>query len=185
MSIPLAVDRAFVYPPVYTLPANDGELNAETNIYNFSFTRNTVLGDDMYQGSYPTFIERSVYHTVIHASDADGLQAQPAVMYVDIMPYRVFLPVDVNDTGSELDFVIYQFSSQPRAMADGPLVTVQFAVTCESGNVSISFAETPPVSFADLAEQELSVDLAGSQIEILPPAGTSLLFSIYLPVVSR
>ncbi|MEM7532329.1 MAG: leucine-rich repeat domain-containing protein [Chloroflexota bacterium] len=84
--------QAYVYPPSYIPPANDGELNVETDVYNFNLTRNMALGDDMYQGRYPAFIERGLYRIVIHATDGDGLQAQPAVMHVDTTPYRVFLP---------------------------------------------------------------------------------------------
>ncbi|MEM7535202.1 MAG: leucine-rich repeat domain-containing protein [Chloroflexota bacterium] len=84
--------QAYVYPPSYTPPVNDGELNVESDVYNFNLTRNMALGDDMYQGRYPAFIERGLYRIVIHATDGDGLQAQPAVMHVDTTPYRVFLP---------------------------------------------------------------------------------------------
>ncbi|MEM7532328.1 MAG: C13 family peptidase [Chloroflexota bacterium] len=84
---------AVVYPPDYTPPTNDGELNPQRQ-ERIPLSRTS--GNDT-EGVYTTeyeFIAAGVHHIFIHATDNDDLQAQPVVMVVDTetVTHNVYLP---------------------------------------------------------------------------------------------
>ncbi|MEM7532327.1 MAG: C13 family peptidase [Chloroflexota bacterium] len=83
---------AVVYPPDYTPPTSDGEINTDAALDRILLTPHAELGPDMYQGNYPGFSESGIYHVVIHATDEDELTAQPVVLAVDTN-VKLFLPV--------------------------------------------------------------------------------------------
>ncbi|MEM7533010.1 MAG: fibronectin type III domain-containing protein [Chloroflexota bacterium] len=67
---------AVIYPPDYTHNSGGQELIAES--------LDTILlhrqGDDNFEGSYPGFDQLGTYRIVIHAQDADGLEARPVTV---------------------------------------------------------------------------------------------------------
>ena len=69
---------AVIYPPDYVPPVSGNELTPE-DAPKAELTR----VDNRYVLDYPGFTQLGLYRLVIHAEDADGLQARPAVITIN------------------------------------------------------------------------------------------------------
>ncbi|MEZ4866230.1 MAG: C13 family peptidase [Caldilineaceae bacterium] len=78
-----------VYPPNYTPPATEQELQVEL-LPNFILTASD--DENGYAGVYTGFNQPGIYRIVIQAEDSDGLRAHPVVIEVN-NGSQVFLPL--------------------------------------------------------------------------------------------
>ncbi len=77
-----------VYPPDYTPPPADQELQPEV-LPTFLLSDQ---GDNQFAGQYTGFTQAGVYRIILHAEDNDGLKARPLVIEVNAGS-QVFLPI--------------------------------------------------------------------------------------------
>jgi hypothetical protein len=84
----VSVVWAVVYPPSYVPPEAGPELEPEIQ----STILLTPQGNDWYAAEYAGFDEIGIYRIVVHAEDADQLQAQPVVIEHNI-GNRIYLPM--------------------------------------------------------------------------------------------
>jgi hypothetical protein len=82
---------AVVYPPDYTPPATQNELQGESLP---TVLLSTTNNGDIYSGVYPGFTQSGTYRIVVHAEDNDGLTARPAEITVNTGA-RSYLPLVV------------------------------------------------------------------------------------------
>ncbi|MEZ4867554.1 MAG: C13 family peptidase [Caldilineaceae bacterium] len=80
---------AVIYPPDYTPPDTQQELQAESLPTILLATTNN---GDIYSGIYPGFTQNGIYRIVVHAEDNDGLVAHPVEIEVNV-GNKVYLPL--------------------------------------------------------------------------------------------